>query len=149
MSHVKEGIKLARQKNLDKPIIEMIEQHHGTSVMHSIYRKALEKNGVIPEHDFRYPGPKPLTKESVVLMLADACEAASRLIEEPTNARLRDMVEKIINDKFTDGQFNDSPITLSDLNKIAESIVSTLTGIFHSRIEYEEKENNKPKDTGS
>jgi len=149
ISHVKEGIKLARQKNLDKPIIEMIEQHHGTSVMHSIYRKALEKNGVIPEHDFRYPGPKPLTKESVVLMLADACEAASRLIEEPTNARLRDMVEKIINDKFTDGQFNNSPITLSDLNKIAESIVSTLTGIFHSRIEYEEKENNKPKDTGS
>jgi len=137
ISHVKEGVNLAKKNNLDKPIIDLIEQHHGNSLLYSIYQKALEKIEISSETEFRYPGPKPKTKEAAILMISDSCEAAARTLDEPSPSRLKDMVEKIINNKFTDGQLNDAPLTLSDMNKIADSIVETLIGIHHVRIEYE------------
>jgi len=140
ISHVKEGVTLAKENNLDKPIIDLIEQHHGTSLMHSFYQKALQNVGEAKEDSFRYPGPKPKTKESAILMLADSCEAAVRSIENPSPGRIKDMVEKVINNKFTDGQLDEAPLSLSDLHKIAESMVNILTGIHHPRIEYEQQE---------
>jgi hypothetical protein len=136
MSHVKEGSALARQYGVDKVIIDCIEQHHGTSLIHYFYHRALEKNSETDEASFRYPGPRPRTREAAILMLADSIEAASRSIEEPTPARFQDMVEKIVNNKFTDGQFGECPITLHDLNRLSESMVNTLSGIYHARIEY-------------
>ncbi|MCB4791625.1 MAG: HDIG domain-containing protein [Elusimicrobia bacterium] len=138
ISHVKEGVALARAADLDKVIIGCIEQHQGTSLIHYFYHRALEKNADINAENFRYPGPKPKSKETAILMLADSAEAASRALDDPSPSRLRDMVEKIINNKFTDGQFSECPITLHDLSNIAESLVLTLNGIFHARIEYQE-----------
>jgi len=138
ISHVKEGKAFARQYSLDKVIVDCIEQHHGTSLIHYFYHRALEQNPEIKSENFRYPGPKPKSKVTAILMIADAVEAASRTVEEPSPGRLRDTVEKVINNKFTDGQFADCPITLHDLSKIADSMISTLSGIYHARIEYQE-----------
>jgi cyclic-di-AMP phosphodiesterase PgpH len=140
ISHVKEGVTLAKKYNLDKPIISLIEQHHGTSLMYSLYQKSVEKDEKLSEDNFRYPGPMPETRESAILMLADSCEAACRAIDDPTPSKLKNMVEKIINNKFTDGQLSDSPLTLSDMNKIAQSIMESLSGIYHARLEYESAE---------
>jgi hypothetical protein len=143
ISHVKEGVALAHARNIDSVIIDCIEQHHGTSVIHYFYHRALEQKTEINPEDFRYPGPKPKNKETAILMLADSVEAASRAMEDPSPSRLKDMVEKIINNKFTDGQFTDCPITLHDLSMTAESLVTTLNGIFHARVEYKESEEQK------
>ncbi|MDR3253503.1 MAG: HDIG domain-containing protein [Endomicrobium sp.] len=140
LSHVKDGVVLAKKYNVDDEIINIIEQHHGTTPMHSFYHRALE---VSPDADieiFRYPGPKPTTKIAAIVMMADACEAACRSIDEPNAARIKDIVEKIINNKFIDGQFSDCPVTLKDLETIRDSIISTIIGIYHARIEYKEEE---------
>jgi putative nucleotidyltransferase with HDIG domain len=136
ISHVKEGVVLAKKHNVDNEIINIIKQHHGTTVMHAFYHRALESGLHMDMEHFRYPGPKPSTKIGAVIMLADSCEAACRSIEEPTTARIKDMVEKIINNKFIDGQFSVCPITLKDLELMRDSIISTITGIYHARIEY-------------
>jgi len=138
ISHIKEGVSIAKKYNLDQPIIDLIEQHHGNSLMHLLYQKAVERDEEKPSEDsFRYPGPKPRTRESAILMLADSCEAASRTVEDPNPSKLKNLVEKIINNRFTDGQLSDTPITLSDLNMIAQSIVESLSGIYHMRLEYD------------
>jgi putative nucleotidyltransferase with HDIG domain len=136
ISHVKEGIVLAKKHNIDSEIINIIKQHHGTNVMHVFYHKALESGLYMNMEHFRYPGPKPSTKIAAVIMLADSCEAACRSIDEPTTAGIKGMVEKIINNKFIDGQFSVCPITLKDLELMRDSITSTITGIYHARIEY-------------
>jgi putative nucleotidyltransferase with HDIG domain len=136
ISHVKEGVVLAKKHNVDNEIINIIKQHHGTTVMHAFYHRALESGLHMDMEHFRYPGPKPSTKIGAVIMLADSCEAACRSVEEPTTARIKDMVEKIINNKFIDGQFSVCPITLKDLELMRDSIISTITGIYHARIEY-------------
>ena len=143
ISHVKEGMALARQYGIDKLIVDCIEQHHGTSLIHYFYHRALEQDKEITSENFRYPGPKPQSKETAILMIADAVEAASRSVEEHTPGRLKDTVEKVINNKFTDGQFSECPITLHDLGGIAESMAATLGGIYHARIEYQETEGEK------
>jgi len=142
ISHVKEGVDLARQYKLNRPIINIIEQHHGTSLIHYFYHKALEENKTskVGEEKYRYPGPKPRTKEAAIVMLADAVEATSRTVEEPSYERLKNMVDKVINDKFIDGQLNDCDITLVNLHRIADSFAHTLTGIYHTRVEYPMKE---------
>jgi len=142
ISHVKEGVDLAREYKLHRPIINVIEQHHGTSLIHYFYHKALEekKASKVGEEKYRYPGPKPRTREAAIVMLADAVEATSRTVEEPSYERLRNMVDKVINDKFIDGQLNDCDITLVNLHRIAESFAHTLTGIYHTRVEYPKKE---------
>jgi putative nucleotidyltransferase with HDIG domain len=145
IAHVKDGVELARQHKLGKEIIDIIKQHHGTSIISYFYQKAKEqakmrdsKSPHIKEEDFRYPGPKPQTKEAGLVLLADEVEAASRTLVDPTPARIKGMVQKIINNVFADGQLNECELTLKDLNHIAESFTKTLSGIFHSRIEYPE-----------
>jgi putative nucleotidyltransferase with HDIG domain len=136
ISHVKDGVLLARKYNIDNEIISIIQQHHGTTSMYSFYHRALEEDTNVNIENFRYQGPKPQTKVAAIVMMADSCEAACRSIEEPTAARIKDMVEKIINNKFIDGQFSECPITLKDLESIKNSIISTVMGIYHARIEY-------------
>ncbi|MDR3113034.1 MAG: HDIG domain-containing protein [Endomicrobium sp.] len=138
ISHIKDGAALARKHNLDKEIIDCIEQHHGTTSIYFFYRKALEANPEASADSFRYPGPKPQTKAAAIVMIADSCEAAVRALEEPTAVRIQDVVEKIINNKFTDGQFSDCPITLKDLKNIRNSITASLISVYHARIEYKE-----------
>jgi putative nucleotidyltransferase with HDIG domain len=136
ISHVKEGVALAKKYNVDNAIINIIKQHHGTTIMHAFYHRALESGLHADIEHFRYPEPKPMTKIVAIIMLADSCEAAYRSIEDPTSARIKDMVEKIINNKFIDGQFSVCPITLKDLEIMRDSIISTIMGIYHARIEY-------------
>jgi len=145
ISHVKEGVNLANEYKLQRPIIDIIEQHHGTSRIHYFYHRALEENKVqkVEEEKYRYPGPKPMTKEGALVMLADAAEATSRTMEEPSYERLKNMVDKVINDRFIDGQLDDCNITLVDLHQIAESFAHTLIGIYHTRVEYPKKEREK------
>jgi len=143
IAHVKDGVDLAKKHKLGTEIIDIIKQHHGTSLISYFYQKAKEqvsKRGSRSPHtkeeDFRYPGPKPQTKEAGLVLVADAVEAASRTLVDPTPARIKGMVQKIINNVFSDGQLDECELTLKDLNHIAESFTKTLSGIFHSRIEY-------------
>jgi len=145
IAHVKDAVELAREHKLGREIIDIIQQHHGTSLISYFYHKAQErqlcKSGrvtEIKEEDFRYPGPKPQTKEAGLVMLADMVEAASRSLVDPTPARIQGMVQKIINKVFSDGQLDDCELTLKDLNEIAKGFNKTLSGIFHHRIEYPE-----------
>ncbi|MGD0917916.1 MAG: HDIG domain-containing metalloprotein [Thermodesulfobacteriota bacterium] len=140
ISHVKDGVELARENRLGQRIAHIIQQHHGTSLTSYFYQKAKEMEnpemGSLNEEDFRYPGPKPQTKEAGIVMLADAVEAASRTLSEPTPSRIRSLVQRIISDIFLDGQLEDCELTLRDLHQIEESFTRILTAIFHQRIEY-------------
>ena len=139
INHVKRGIELARKNRLRDAIIDFISQHHGTSMVHYFYLKALGKtkeDAKIDEASFRYPGPKPQTKETAIVMLADAVEATSRTLEEPTPSHIDELVKKTINNKFIDGQLDECELTLRDLNKISSSFIRILTGVFHSRVKY-------------
>jgi hypothetical protein len=142
ISHIKDGVEKAKRHKLDPPIVDIIEQHHGTSLISYFYQKALELKGDDPgqvsTEDFRYPGPKPQTREAGLVMLADAIEAASRTLVDPTPARIQGLVNKMINNAFADGQLDECELTLKDLNQIAGSFNKILNGIFHQRIEYPE-----------
>jgi hypothetical protein len=145
ISHVKDGVELAKKHKLGKEIIDIIRQHHGTSLISFFYEKAREqterkgmKSFQVKKEDFRYPGPKPQTKEAGLVMLADFVEAASRTLVEPTAARIQGMVQKIINKAFSDGQLDECELTLKDLHEIAKGFNKTLSGIFHHRVEYPE-----------
>ena len=146
ITHVKDGVTFAREHKLNKRIVDIIEQHHGTSLIHYFYMKALEKDSVSPaeETKYRYPGPRPRTKEAAIVMLADSVEAAARTVEEPSYERIADVVNTIINNKFTDSQLDDCNITLVNLRGIAEGFINTLTGIYHTRVEYERDESGNP-----
>jgi len=140
--HVRDGEDLARQYRLGKPIIDIILQHHGTSCMNFFYQKACEMSDgeqTVSKSEFRYPGPKPQTKEAGIVMLADAVEATSKTLSEPTAARIQGMVQRIINNIFVDGQLDECELSLKDMHLIAQSFNRILTGIFHSRIDYPEK----------
>jgi len=145
ISHVKDGVELAKEHKLGREIIDIIQQHHGSSVISFFYQKAKDrmaakrgKAGDVKEEDFRYPGPKPQTKEAGLVMLADMSEAASRSLVDPTPSRIQGMVQKIVNKVFSDGQLDECELTLKDLHEIAKSFNKTLSGIFHHRIEYPE-----------
>jgi hypothetical protein len=142
IGHVKDGIELAKEHKLGKRLTDIIPQHHGTKLISYFYSKAKEQEDpdvhTVNEKDFRYPGPKPQTKEAGLVMLADAVEAASRTIQDPTPARIKQAVKKIIGNIFADGQLDECELTLKDLNKIAESFNRILNGIFHARIDYPE-----------
>lgn len=139
-SHVKDGVELAHENRLGERIVHIIQQHHGTSLISYFYQKAKEKENpqmdAIDEKDFRYPGPKPQTKEAGIVMLADAVEAASRTLSEPTPSRIKGLVQRIINNIFIDGQLEECELTLKDLQKIEESFTRILTAYFHQRIDY-------------
>lgn len=137
-SHVRDGVEIAKEHRLGKAIVDIIQQHHGTSLISYFYEKAKKLKGekfVNIEH-FRYPGPKPQTKEAGLVLLADAVEAASRTLENPTPARIKGLVQRIINNMFLDGQLDECELTLKDINQIANTFTKILTGIHHHRIEY-------------
>jgi putative nucleotidyltransferase with HDIG domain len=142
MAHVKDGVEMARESRLGRDLGDIIRQHHGTSLMKFFYDKAKSKADPeveqIDERDYRYPGPKPQTREAALIMLADAIEAASRTLTDPTPARIQGMVQKIINNIFIDGQLDECELTLKDINNIAKSFKLVLGGIFHHRVDYPE-----------
>jgi membrane-associated HD superfamily phosphohydrolase len=142
MAHVKEGVEMARDIKLGGTLVEIIRQHHGTSLIKFFYDRAKTKQDPdvqqVDERDYRYPGPKPQTREAALIMLADAVEAASRTLTEPTPARIQGMVQKIINNIFIDGQLDECELTLKDLHNIAKSFNGILAGIFHHRVDYPE-----------
>lgn len=151
-NHTKDGVELAKKHKLNNAIIDFISQHHGTSLIYYFYQKALEKvksEDELKEAEFRYPGPKPQTKEAAVVLLADSVEASSRMLSDPTPARIRGLVQKIINNKFIDGQLDECDLTLKDLNKISESFVRVLTGVFHTRLKYPDVKPKKEKKNAS
>jgi cyclic-di-AMP phosphodiesterase PgpH len=138
-NHVKDGEELAEKYKLGPAIKDIIKQHHGTSIITYFYHQAIEKrsqNQVVTDASFRYPGPKPQSRESAIVMFADSVEAASRLIQEPTPQKLKELVRKIINSKFMDRQLDECDLTLKDISRISESFVKILTGTYHSRVKY-------------
>ncbi|MGB9680045.1 MAG: HD family phosphohydrolase [Thermoanaerobacteraceae bacterium] len=138
-SHVKDGVELAKKYKLPEAIIDLIKQHHGTSLVKYFYNKALKsEDGICEEDAFRYPGPKPQTKEAGILMLADSIEASVRSISQPTDENIETMVNKIIDDRLSDGQLEDCDLTLKDIKAMRESFLSSLNGMYHHRIEYPE-----------
>jgi len=140
VSHVKDGVALARSYDVPEEVVRFIPEHHGTSLIKYFYMQALEQGDeeTPPPDAYRYPGPKPHSKETVIGMLADSVEAASRSMEEPTYERLKGLVEKIVNSKYMDSQFDQAPITLEDLRKIIDSFAASLSATYHVRIEYPE-----------
>lgn len=139
MSHVKEGIELAKKYKLKDVIIQFIPEHQGKGVIYYFYKKAVDQavaGETVRADDFRYPGPKPQSRETAVALLADSVEAASRSLKEITPTGIRTLVRKIINEKFIDGQLDECDLTLKDLHKIQESFVHNLMAIFHTRVSY-------------
>ncbi|NOZ60468.1 MAG: HDIG domain-containing protein [Calditrichaeota bacterium] len=141
-NHVRSGLELAKEYKLPREIRDFIAEHHGTSKMEYFYQKALEMGNEeeIEETNFRYPGPKPRTKETGIVMLADAVEATSRTLKDPSVSRIRGMVISIVQRRFQESELDDSPLTLRDLTKITESFEAVLLSTFHGRIEYPDQE---------
>ena len=137
-NHVKDGIALGKQYKLPKEIIDIIAQHHGDTAVMFFYHKAKQQeDGIeVKIEDFRYPGPKPQTKEAALVMLADSTEAAVRSIKDPNKKNIEEMIRNVIKGKLEDGQLSECNITLKDLNTIAIAFSSVLMGIYHERIEY-------------
>lgn len=137
-NHVKEGLELAREFKLPEPITDIIEQHHGTMLISYFYQKAKERegNGSPAEEDYRYHGPKPQTRVAALVMMADGVEAASRVLADPTPARIASLVDRIINHIFLEGQLDECELTLKDIHEIKKRFTYILTGIFHKRVDY-------------
>jgi putative nucleotidyltransferase with HDIG domain len=138
ISHVPDGAAILKKYQMPKEIIEIAEQHHGTTLLKFFYHKALQENDAVKEDEFRYPGPKAQTKESAIIGIADSVEAAVRSLTHPTPETIGSLVKKIVADRLQDGQLNECDLTLKELEKVTNSLCETLTGIFHSRIEYPE-----------
>lgn len=139
MNHVKEGLELAKKYSLSPILWDFILQHHGNSLVYYFYRRALEgkeDNQEITEEGFRYPGPKPNTKETAIVLLADSVEAATRSLKGPTPDRIEETVRKVINNKFIDGQLDECELTLKDIEKISGIFSKILSGMYHSRVNY-------------
>ncbi|MFO7554001.1 MAG: HDIG domain-containing protein [Desulfobacterales bacterium] len=141
IAHIKDGVDVAKEYKLGHAIIETIRQSHGTTLISYFYEKAKQLRGedAVNIDDFRYPGPKPQTREAGLVMLADAVEAASRTLANPTPSRIQGLVQNLINKIFSDGQLDNCELTLKDLHNIAKSFNNILYGIHHHRIEYPEK----------
>jgi hypothetical protein len=139
LSHVKEGVELAKKHKLPQAVIDIIQQHHGSSVQTFFYQKAKEHHDnltPITEEDFRYPGPKPQTRVAALVLMADAVEAASRVLSDTSPARVSQLVEKIINHCFIDGQLDNCELTFKDIREIKTHFVYLLSSMYHKRINY-------------
>jgi putative nucleotidyltransferase with HDIG domain len=147
IGHVKDGADLARQHNLPQTLIDFIEQHHGTTLVEYFFHAATRQAEAQPEEfraevaesSFRYPGPRPQTREAAVLMVADAVEGASRALSEPTPKRIETLVHEIAMKRLLDGQFDECSLTLAELAIVEESLTKSLIGIYHGRIKYPEQ----------
>jgi putative nucleotidyltransferase with HDIG domain len=138
-SHVKEGMEMAKDAKLPQTVIDFIGQHHGTTLMSYFYNKALERGGAQNLKDeYRYPGPRPRTKETAIVMLADAVEAASRTLDDPKPSRLKSLIHKIIDSKLEAGELADSNLTFKELSAIEQAFLPVLISIFHPRVDYPE-----------
>ncbi len=147
IAHVKEGVALARRHKLDRRIRAIIEQHHGTGLISYFYDRAersLQLNFNLLEKEFRYPGPRPQSREAAIVMLADAAEAASVALERPTPVRLEALVRDIIHERFADGQLDECDLTLTHLKKIELTLSRILAARYHSRVKYPEGNGKKP-----
>lgn len=153
IAHVKDGIDLAVKHKLNPRIIDVIQEHHGDSLVAYFYHKAREQKKLelekvdrklenpedlpaVDEKNFRYPGPRPLTRESGIITLADTIESASRALAKPTPARIRALVDDLVRQKIQDGQLDDCPLTLKEVAILKESFANTLRSMLHSRIDY-------------
>lgn len=139
-SHTKDGVELAKEYGLPQVIIDFIQQHHGEGLAGHFYKQAVDIEGKenVQEEQFRYPGPKPLMKETAILMLADAVESAVRSLKNPSQEQIENMINKIITERLNDGQLSDSPLTLKDIKLIANTFNRILRGMQHDRIKYQE-----------
>jgi hypothetical protein len=138
VGHVKDGMELAAEYGLPAGVRQFIETHHGTTLMEYFFHAAQRRAGEdeVNEADFRYPGPKPRTREAAVLMLCDCVESASRTLSEPTPARVEQLVRELSHRRLVDGQFDDSPLTLRELRAVEDSVIKSLNAIYHGRISY-------------
>jgi len=139
LEHVTEGARLARDENVPDVVVQFIYEHHGTQRIGFFYEKAREEAGPDAEIDvsrFTYPGPKPRSKETAIVMLADSCESAARAMQDPTPERVRDLINNIIEGKIADGQLDEAPLTLREIALVKDQFVSILSGLHHRRIEY-------------
>ncbi|MDL1892363.1 HDIG domain-containing protein [Sphingobacteriales bacterium CHB3] len=148
-NHVKKGVSLAREHALPEEVIDFIPQHHGTTRIDYFYRKAIDlaensddetKIDEINEQDYRYPGPKPQTKETGILMLADSIEAAARTLEDPSPQKLESLIDDLFKKRFEEGELDESPLTLKDLTKIKKAFLGVLIGVYHGRVKYPDSE---------
>jgi len=141
IGHVARGIALAHKYGIPAPLREFIPQHHGTTLAAYFHRKAIKANGVntpIDEKDFRYPGPKPQSRETAILMLADGVEATSRAERPTTPEQIRAIIDRIFTERLRDGQLDESDLTLRDLQQIKEAFFGVLQGLYHPRVKYPE-----------
>ncbi len=139
-AHVRDGLELAREYRLPQAVADFIPQHHGTALLAYFFHKALERGDPFDEAAFRYEGPKPQTRETAIVMLADAVEAAVRSLTRPTPDRIDEVVRRLIREKLEDGQLNECGLTFSDLNRVASAFVRILSGVLHPRLEYPDLE---------
>ncbi len=135
-SHVKDGVEMAQEANLPPIIVDMIAQHHGTTLVGFFYHKAKENDEEVREEDFRYDQKKPQTKEAAILMMADTIEAAVRSKKDATPGQIEGFIRTLIKGKLNDGQFDECDLTFKDLDKVAQAFTRVITGIYHKRIEY-------------
>lgn len=140
INHVTDGAEMLTEHQFPQEIIDITLQHHGTSLVQYFYHQANEADDEVDEADFRYPGPKPQTKEAGIVSICDATEATVRSLTEPSAEKIEEIVNSIIQGQLNDGQLDDTPLTLKELNTIRETICDSLKGIFHSRIQYPSKE---------
>ncbi|MCH6266511.1 MULTISPECIES: HD family phosphohydrolase [Neobacillus] len=138
IAHVTDGSNMLKKCHMPKEIIEIAEQHHGTTLLKFFYHKALQADPDVREDDFRYPGPKAQSKESAVVGIADSVEAAVRSLSQPTPELIESLVKKIVADRLQDGQLNECDLTMKEIETVTFTLCETLKGIFHSRIEYPE-----------
>ncbi len=138
IDHATDGADMLRKHKLPKEIIDIAEQHHGTTLLKYFYYKAKEQGKDVSEEEYRYPGPKPQTKETAIINIADSVEAAVRSKTSPTQEEIRNLVAAIVKDRLNDGQFNECDLSLKELEKVKKSLCETLNGIYHPRIEYPE-----------
>ncbi len=139
-AHVRDGLELAREYRLPQAVADFIPQHHGTTLLAYFFHQALQRGDPFDEAAFRYEGPKPQTRETAIVMLADAVEAAVRSLTRPTPDRIDEVVRRLIREKLEDGQLNECGLTFSDLNRIAGAFVRILSGVLHPRLEYPDLE---------
>lgn len=135
-AHVTDGVKILESYHMPKSVIDICWQHHGTTLMRYFYVKAKEKNPDTKEADFRYPGPKPQTREAAVVSIADSCEAAIRAMKQPTPEQIQKFVHNLITDRINDGELDECNLTLKEIRIIEKSLIGGLGSTFHSRIQY-------------
>lgn len=150
-SHVKEGVEMAKDYNLPEKVLKFIPTHHGTARIEYFYRQAVgesEEDAPVLESEFRYPGPKPDSKETGILMLADSVEAASRSLDNPSHKNLKSLIDLLFQERIEDGQLNETDLTFQDLRVIKETFLKMLLGIYHVRVKYPDQEEEEVEEAG-